>query len=87
MRATANYNHTFDNTHAVNVLGGIDVSNVDRRRTYFNGVGMQYDGGEIPFYVYQFFKKNIDDNAVYYSLNNTHNRHGGLSLPRGTLLV
>ncbi len=74
VRATANYNHTFDNTHAVNVLGGIDVSNVDRRRTYFNGVGMQYDGGEIPFYVYQFFKKNIDDNAVYYSLNNTHNR-------------
>ena len=74
VRATANYNHTFDNAHAVNVLGGIDVSNVDRRRTYFNGVGMQYDGGEIPFYVYQFFKKNIDDNAVYYSLNNTHNR-------------
>lgn len=74
VRATANYTHTFNQTHTLNVLGGLDVSNVDRKRTFFNGVGMQYDGGEIPFYIYQFFKKNIDDNAVYYSLNNTHNR-------------
>lgn len=74
VRATANYTHTFNQVHSLNVLGGLDVSNVDRKRTYFNGVGMQYDGGEIPFYIYQFFKKNIDDNAVYYSLNNTHNR-------------
>lgn len=68
VRATANYTHTFNQVHSLNVLGGLDVSNVDRKRTYFNGVGMQYDGGEIPFYIYQFFKKNIDDNAVYYSL-------------------
>lgn len=74
IRATANYNHTFDHTHALNVLGGLDVSNVDRKRTFFNGVGMQYDGGEIPFYIFEFFKKNIDDNALYYSLNNTYNR-------------
>ena len=67
VRATANYTHTFNQVHSLNVLGGLDVSNVDRKRTYFNGVGMQYDGGEIPFYIYQFFKKNIDDNAVYYS--------------------
>ncbi len=64
VRATANYTHTFNQVHSLNVLGGLDVSNVDRKRTYFNGVGMQYDGGEIPFYIYQFFKKNIDDNAI-----------------------
>ena len=57
VRATANYTHTFNQVHSLNVLGGLDVSNVDRKRTYFNGVGMQYDGGEIPFYIYQFFKK------------------------------
>ena len=48
VRATANYTHTFNQVHSLNVLGGLDVSNVDRKRTYFNGVGMQYDGGEIP---------------------------------------
>ncbi len=74
VRATANYNHTFNKMHTVNVLGGLDVSNVDRKRTFFDGVGMQYDGGEIPFYIYQFFKKSIDDNSNYYSLSNTHNR-------------
>ena len=52
VRATANYTHTFNQVHSLNVLGGLDVSNVDRKRTYFNGVGMQYDGGEIPFYIY-----------------------------------
>ena len=51
VRATANYTHTFNQTHTLNVLGGLDVSNVDRKRTFFNGVGMQYDGGEIPFYI------------------------------------
>ena len=43
VRATANYTHTFNQVHSLNVLGGLDVSNVDRKRTYFNGVGMQYD--------------------------------------------
>ena len=74
LRATANYNHVFNGIHTLNVLGGLDVSNVDRKRTFFNGVGMQYDGGEIPFYIYEYFKKSIDDNSNYYSLSNTHNR-------------
>lgn len=74
LRATANYNHAFNSIHTLNVLGGLDVSNVDRKRTFFNGVGMQYDGGEIPFYIYEYFKKSIDDNSNYYSLSNTHNR-------------
>ena len=43
VRTTANYTHTFNQTHTLNVLGGLDVSNVDRKRTFFNGVGMQYD--------------------------------------------
>ena len=35
---------------------------------------MQYSMGEIPFYVYQFFKKSIEDGADYYSLANTASR-------------
>lgn len=73
-RLTANYSHTFANTHIVNLFGGGEVSSIDRERTWFNGVGMQYDSGEIPFYVYEFFKKSAEENTDYYSLSNTHYR-------------
>jgi len=73
-RLTANYNHTFDNTHIVNLFGGSEVSAINRRRTWFNGWGMQYSMGEVPFYVYQFFKKSNEENSTYYSLGNTRYR-------------
>lgn len=73
-RATANYNKTFNNTHIVNVFGGMEVSSIERTRTWFNGVGMQFDSGEIPFYVYEFFKKSSEENTSYYSLSNTFYR-------------
>ena len=73
-KATANYNHVFNNIHTLNVLGGLDVSNVDREHTWFNGVGMQYERGMTPFYIYQYFKKAQEQNNDYYSLSETHNR-------------
>lgn len=56
-RFTANFNHTFDNTHTVNVLVGAESTRIERQRDWFTGWGMQYASGEIPFYVYQYFKK------------------------------
>ncbi len=73
-RATANYNHTFNKIHIMNLFGGMEVSRIDRNRNYFNGWGMQYTKGEIPFYVYQFFKKSIEEGTDYYSLSNTFTR-------------
>lgn len=73
-RATANYNHTFASAHTMNLFGGIETNRIDRERTYFNGWGMQYSKGEIPFYTYQFFKKSIEENTDYYSLSNTRVR-------------
>jgi hypothetical protein len=35
---------------------------------------MQYDKGEMPFYVYEFFKKGVEDNVDYYSLTRTKSR-------------
>lgn len=73
-RATANYNHTFGGMHIVNLFGGTEVSGINRNRTWFNGWGMQYSQGEVPFYTYQFFKKSIEENTTYYTLNNTRYR-------------
>lgn len=73
-RATASWNHVFDEKHIVNLFAGLETNSSDRNRTYFNGWGMQYTQGEIPFYTYQFFKKSIEEGTDYYSLSNTRSR-------------
>ncbi len=73
-RGTVNWNHTFNQIHIVNLFGGMEVSDLSRNKNYFNGWGMQYTKGEIPFYTYQFFKKSIESNTDYYSLSNTFSR-------------
>jgi TonB-linked SusC/RagA family outer membrane protein len=69
-RGTVNFNKTFDDVHIVSVFGGSEVNSVDRQSTWFNGWGMQYDGGYVPYYIYQYFKKSIESNVPYYALQN-----------------
>lgn len=73
-RATANYTHTFNRIHFTNFFGGMETTSIERTTSWFNGWGMQYSKGEIPYYVYQFFKKGVEDNTDYYSLSNTNSR-------------
>jgi TonB-linked SusC/RagA family outer membrane protein len=73
-RGTANWNHVFNKIHIVNLFGGLEVSDLTRNNSYFNGWGMQYTKGEIPFYTYQFFKKSIEEGTDYYSLTNRYVR-------------
>ena len=73
-RVTAQYNHTFAQKHIVNLFGGMETTDISRTRTWFNGWGMQYSQGEVPFYSYQFFKKSIEENTLYYTLYNTDSR-------------
>ncbi len=74
-RVTANWNHTFNGIHILNLFGGTELNSTDREKSYFNGWGMQYSKGEIPFYVYHFFKKGVEDGTDYYSLNHTRVRN------------
>lgn len=74
VRGTADYHHNFRRGHFVDVLGGFDVSNVRRSRSWFNGVGLQYSRGEIPFFVYQYFKQLQEQNSTYYTLAHTNSR-------------
>ena len=73
-RATASYNDVFNDTHILNVYGGLEVNNTERSRSYFNGVGMQYDMGMLGSYDYKYFKQASEENSIYYSLNNGYSR-------------
>ncbi|MCK0199306.1 SusC/RagA family TonB-linked outer membrane protein [Ornithobacterium rhinotracheale] len=74
-RATASYKNEFNNIHTVNVYVGAESNSIDRKRTEFTGWGLQYSMGETPFYVYPLFKKAIEENTLYYGINNTRYRN------------
>ena len=73
-RLSASYNHTFASIHQVSAYGGMEVNSNDRHGTWFRGWGMQYSMGEVPSYYYKVFKKDAENAADYYSLDNTHER-------------
>ena len=70
-RGTVNYNKVFNEVHLTNWFGGMEVNAIDRTKSNFQGWGMQYANGETPYYIYQYFKKGIEDGDQYFSLNNT----------------
>ena len=73
-RFTASWSHVFRDIHIVNLFAGSEVGAIDRQKNSFDGVGMQYDKGEMPFYAYEFFKKGAEDNVDYYGLSRTRSR-------------
>lgn len=44
-RGTLNYNDVFAEDHIINLFGGMEVNSMNRTKTWFNGVGMQYEMG------------------------------------------
>ncbi len=74
-RATAQYNDAFANdTHIVNLYGGMEVNDIVRSASSFQGVGMQYGMGLLANYDYKYFKQAIEENNIYYGLGNGYNR-------------
>ncbi len=74
VRATAQYNDVFNEDHIINLFGGMEVNNTDRNTTFFNGVGMQYEMGQLAKYDYRFFKQSQEENTAYYELTDKHSR-------------
>ena len=60
LRATANYNHTFTDTHIMNLFAGTEVKSIERQRNSFEGSGLRYDAGQVPFYIYEYFKRAVE---------------------------
>ena len=66
-RATANYNKEFAGKYLVNALAGFEASRIDRHTESFQGWGMCYDNGNLPFFDWRLFKQMNEENGVYYS--------------------
>ena len=73
-RATANYNDVFNDVHVVNLFGGMEVNSVDRRKTWYQGVGMQYENGMLASYDYRFFKQAQEEGTDYFTITDTYVR-------------
>ena len=73
-RATASYNDVYNDRHILNLYGGMEINDTKRNRSYFNGVGMQYDMGYLGAYNYLYFKQAAEQNNIYYNLSNTYGR-------------
>ena len=69
-RTTANYSRTFHRDHFMNIFAGTELNDTQRTNDFFNGWGMEYEKGEIPFYNYWFLKQGLEQNVDYYSLSN-----------------
>ncbi|MDO5608183.1 MAG: SusC/RagA family TonB-linked outer membrane protein [Capnocytophaga sp.] len=74
-RATVAYKDVINEDHTVNAYGGFESNTTNRNRNRFRGWGMQYDMGEIPFYIYEAFVREVQDNDLYYSVENTKYRN------------
>ncbi|MDY4248686.1 SusC/RagA family TonB-linked outer membrane protein [Bacteroides pyogenes] len=74
-RVTASYNDAFLNdTHIVNVFGGMEVNSLDRLRSGFDGVGLQYGMGMLPATDYRYFKQASEKNENYFFVSETRSR-------------
>jgi TonB-linked SusC/RagA family outer membrane protein len=73
-RATAAYNDVYNDSHIVNLFGGMEVNAVDRRKTWFNGVGMQYEMGMLSAYDYLYFKQGNEEGTQYFTIDETRSR-------------
>ncbi len=75
LRLSANYNTVFEDTHIMNLFGGMETNNTQRERSWFRGWGYEYDNGGNPYYDYLVFKQGKEDGSTYYNLTRTYSRN------------
>lgn len=73
-RGSLSWNHQYGEKHITSLFMGMEVNNLQRNRTSFQGWGLQYSMGEIPAYVYEVFKQGIEKGDKYYSMEHTEAR-------------
>lgn len=75
IRGSATYNTTINDTHIINLFGGMELNDTERQRTWFRGWGYQYDNGGNPYYDYFVFKQGQEEGATYYTNKLTYSRY------------
>ncbi|MDL2302952.1 MULTISPECIES: SusC/RagA family TonB-linked outer membrane protein [unclassified Dysgonomonas] len=75
MRLSADWNQTINDVHIINAFASMELNSANRSEANFTGWGMQYSMGEIPFYVYEYFKQGIEQGSSYYGMVNGRTRN------------
>lgn len=73
-RASGTFNKTFDSKHLVNLFAAFEASKIDRNTQTFDGWGICYDNGNLPFTDWRLFKQMSEEGGNYYSDYTTRNR-------------
>ena len=73
-RADLSWNQVFNDTHIVNFYGGMLLQSTERQKNWFRGWGRQYSMGDVAFYAYEVFKRGLEENTPYYTVENTRTR-------------
>ena len=67
LRGQAQYNKSFADKHLINLLAGFELSKIERHAESFEGWGIVYENGNIPFLDKNLFKQQVEENHNYYS--------------------
>ncbi|MDE6341118.1 MAG: SusC/RagA family protein, partial [Muribaculaceae bacterium] len=66
-RATATYDRDFAGKYRVNAMAGMEASKFDRLTESYQGWGICFNNGNIPFTDWKLFKQQNEENLNYYS--------------------
>lgn len=73
-RGTGTYSKVFNNKHIMNLLAGVEVSATDRKQISWEGWGLVYDNGDVPFLDYELFKQQVEEGHTYYGIYPSYRR-------------
>ncbi len=74
-RSSLTYNTEINETHILNLFGGMETSSTDRNKAWSRGWGIQYDNGGVPFFDPNYFKQLKEENGQYFSNDWTYSRN------------
>ncbi len=75
IRATAQYNRTFNRVHITSLMAGTEFNSVSRHNEKYDAWGICYDMGNIPFIDWKLFKQQSEENYDYFSDAWSYNRN------------
>lgn len=61
--------------HIISALAGQEIKFTDRKNSFSNGYGYQYDKGGVPFIDYRIIKQTLEGNFNYYGMNELYDRY------------
>lgn len=74
IRVSGKYDKIFNTDHITNFYVGTEASSIERRQEYYQGWGICYDNGNLPFTDWKLFKQMNEENANYFSDQTSYRR-------------